>query len=61
MGTATAGKERLAILGADGRVEAGWPVLGPFRYQAVAFDQHGAPFFVNRPSGLDTLETIDRP
>jgi hypothetical protein len=59
MSTSTAGKERMAVLGADGAIQAGWPVLGPFQFHDLAFDANGVAFFVNRPEGLDLLETID--
>lgn len=61
MSTASSGRERLAVLSVDGVMQPGWPVMGPYRFHDLAFDTHGDAYFVNRPSGQDWLETIDRP
>lgn len=59
MGSAGASTPRLAVLGTDGIIKPGWPVLGPPTLHDIAFDRQGVPFYVSRPYGLDYLETID--
>jgi hypothetical protein len=60
MGSGGADETRFAMLGHDGAILQGWPVLGPPNPFVVAFDGTGTPFFVARPYGLDYLETIDQ-